>query len=284
MELSYGEWAVIGLSVIMTAILAVIGKTQNIPALLVSLISSLVIFYIAYRIIRRFYPKSGHWGLVQWTITIFLLGVVIVVILFIIIFLILVVVGFGILGASGVLPSVLPGVPLPGTSPKTVDALGAFWKTETRNGFTFSYPEGSRIMDVAGVFGGQSDTAATAQTGSLLITSGQDLITLLWFANPGEPEGLDEMFQSMATQKYRDLDGASNVTMGSIQHGMHQGHMAGYLPVRYQLNGVPYSGALTWWYCPQTQRVFGAFIDSPRDEQAAIQIINRFTIALQCHT
>jgi hypothetical protein len=76
-----GEWAVLWLSLIMMFIRVFLTPIYNSGAgflgvLVGSFISFLIIFYIIYRIILKVYPKSEHWGVIFWTLTMFAIPII----------------------------------------------------------------------------------------------------------------------------------------------------------------------------------------------------------------
>ncbi len=82
-KMTVGEWAVLCLSLILTFCRIFLNPIYDsgpgfLGALAGSFISSLIIFYIIYRIILKVYPKSEHWGVIFWSLAMFAIPIIII--------------------------------------------------------------------------------------------------------------------------------------------------------------------------------------------------------------
>jgi hypothetical protein len=268
MRLSYGEWAVIGLSVIVAGISWLMGGALNPAGILVSLGLSLVVFYLSYRIIRRYYPKSSNWGLIQWTITIVLLGVVLSVIVAVMLGALLAVFFGGmILPLMNLPPRDGDGAALPAVQP-----TGVTRPTYARYGITFPYPEGKEIQEL-----GTSETS-----GLVLIGPPQDQMSVTWTRTGGEPPELDTTM--LATlEKGATKPGISDFQIGGSEKGSHLGHTATYVPVSYLNAGILYHGGMIWWYCPESGRVITLGVDTLFSQEYARSTLQDTLQSFTCH-
>lgn len=271
MRLSYGEWVVIGLSVIMAGISLMMGGAGHPFGVLISLGASLVVFYLSFRIIRRYYPKSGNWGLVQWTITILILGIILIIIAAIIVGL-LVALLFG-----GMITSLGGMLPFQGAeeevTPPPVQPTAVPPPTYARHGISFQYPEGKALQELS----------ASETTGLLLIGPPQDQLSVTWIREAGEPPDLDTtMLASLEARAAKP--GITEFQAGEMEKGSHLGHTATYVPASYTNSGTPYHGGMIWWYCPESSRVFALGIDTLFSQEYARSTLQNLVQSFTCHT
>jgi len=269
MRLSYGEWVVIGLSVIMAGISGMVGGALNPAGILISLVASLLVFYISFWIIRRYYPKSGNWGLVQWTITIFLLGVILSVIAAIILGILIALLFGGMIMSLGNLPFHEGN----GAAPPAVQPTAVSQPSFARYGITFQYPEERAIQEL-----GASDTS-----GQILIGPPQDQLSVTWITSSGEPPDLDTTMLASLGEKATQ-PGITEFQQGEMEKGSRLGHTASYVPVSYTNSGTPYHGGMIWWYCPESDRVIAIEIDTIFSQEYAQSTLQNTVQSFTCHT
>ena len=269
MRLSYGEWVVIGLSVIMSVISALVGGVMNPGGILATLVISLAVFYLSYRIILRYYPRSGTWGLVQWTVTIFLLGIVLLVIGAVVAGIMVTLLFGGMLLSPG-------GLIIPqghGAEPPAVEPTAASRPSYARFGITFQYPGERSVQELA----------ASETSGRLLIGPPQEQLSVTWTSAGGVPPDLDAaMLASLG--KDTSLADITEFHVGETEKGSQLGHTATFVPVSYLNAGIPYHGGMIWWYCPQSDRIIALRVDTLFSQEYARSTLQDVVRSFTCHT
>jgi hypothetical protein len=259
---------VIGLSVILAGVSWMMGGAQNPAGVVISLGVSLLVFYLSFRIIRRYYPKSGNWGLVQWTITVFLLGVVLTVIAAFVVG----IVATLLFGGTILSMANLPFLGKNGAAAPTVQPTAVSPPAYARYGIRFPYPEGKPVQELAA-----SDTS-----GQILIGPPEDRITVTWIASGGEPPDLDAtMLARVDAGAARD--GVSEFRHGEMEKGTQLGHTATYVPFSYTSGGNSFHGGMIWWYCPESDRIFVIGIDSIFSQEYARSVLQNMVRSFTCH-